>query len=77
MGEKMQGSSGIISRHKIDGESKKMVQEREFKELLCTAHGHELRWGNARGLGGQGGGGVKEENWGKNAENFASQNYTG
>ena len=24
---------------------------RGLKELICTTHGHELRWGNAGGLG--------------------------
>ena len=24
----------------------------EAKELICTTHGHELRWGNAGGRGG-------------------------
>ena len=23
----------------------------EVKELICTTHGHELRWGNAGGKG--------------------------
>ena len=28
----------------------------EAKELICTTHGHELRWGNAVESGVQGGG---------------------
>ena len=27
----------------------------EAKELICMTHGHELRWGNAGGLGGDAG----------------------
>ena len=34
---------------------------RELKELICTTHGHELRRGNARGLGVQGREGIKGE----------------
>ena len=32
----------------------------EAKELICTTHGHELRWGNAGGRAGEGRRGVKE-----------------
>ena len=53
--EKVKRIRSIIGRHKIDGEKSKMVQETEFKELICTTHGHELRGGwNAGGLGGAG-----------------------
>ena len=31
-----------------------MVQETEFKELICRTHGHELSGGDAGGLGGAG-----------------------
>ena len=34
---------------------------REAKELLCTTHGHELRWGNAGGRGVAGRRGIKAE----------------
>ena len=43
-----------------------MVQETEFKELICTTHGHELRGGgNAGGLGGAGQSGDKGGKIGK------------
>ena len=49
-----------------DRERLRMVQETEFKELLCTTHGHELRRGECwRVWGVRGGGGVKEEKLGK------------
>ena len=32
----------------------------EAKELTCTTHGHELRWGNAGGMGVTGQRGIKE-----------------
>ena len=35
----------------------------EAKELTCTTHGHELKWGNAGGSGVQGRGN-KEGWWG-------------
>ena len=31
----------------------------EAKELICTIHGHELRWGNSGRRGGAGRRGVK------------------
>ena len=43
-GEKVQGRSSIIGRHKIDGKRSKIVKEtKNSKKLLCTTHGHELR----------------------------------
>ena len=33
----------------------------EAKELICTTHGHELRWGIAGGGGGAGWRGIKGE----------------
>ena len=42
-----------------------MIQETEFKELICTTHGHELRGGDAGGLGGTGQSGDKEGKFGK------------
>ena len=58
--EKVQGIRSIIGRHKIDGERtlrmvKNGIGNREFKELICTTHGHELR-------------GRKLEGWGCRAE---------
>ena len=45
-GENVQGRQSIISRHKIDGERlKNGIGNRVLKELICTTHGHELRWG--------------------------------
>ena len=38
------------------GEVKNSIGNEKDKELICTTHGHELRWGNAGGRGGQGGG---------------------
>ena len=39
---KVQGRRSIISRHKIDGEIKNGIGNRELKKLICTTHGHEL-----------------------------------
>ena len=36
------------------GEIKNSVGNGEGKELICKTHGHELRWGNAGGMGVQG-----------------------
>ena len=46
MGEKIQGIR-INGRYKIDREEVKnnSIGNVEAKELLCTTHGHELRWG--------------------------------
>ena len=50
-GGNVQGRRSIIGSHKIDGErSKNGIGNREFKELICTTHGHELRvWGMLEG----------------------------
>ena len=57
MGEKVQGIRSINGRHKNrQGEVKNSIGNGEAKDLICTTHGHELRWGNAGGRGGQGGG---------------------
>ena len=47
------------------GEVENSIGSGEAKELTCTTHGHELRWGNAGGRGAQGGGGIKgRKKWG-------------
>ena len=44
-GEKIQGRGNIIGRHEIDGERlKNGIENRGVKDLICTTHGHELRW---------------------------------
>ena len=40
-----------------------MVQETEFKELICTTHGHELRGGECGWAGGAGQREIKEGKW--------------
>ena len=56
-----QGIRSIIGRHKIDGgKVKNGIGNREFK---CTTHGHELRRGNAGGLGVPGRGYKGGKNW--------------
>ena len=40
----VQGIRSIISRYNIVGEVKNDIGNREVKELICTTHGHELRW---------------------------------
>ena len=45
MGEKVQGISSTNGRYKIDRGRVRIVRE---KELTCTTHGHELRWGECR-----------------------------
>ena len=44
-GKKVQGISSINGRYKIDGEVKNSIGNVGDKELICTTHGHELRWG--------------------------------
>ena len=53
MGGKLQGRRSIIRRHKI-GRDKNGIGNREFKELICTAHAHELRWGECWRVAGAG-----------------------
>ena len=55
MEEKVQGIRSIKSRYKIR-EVRNSIGNGEAKELICTTHVHELRWGNAGGRGVQGGG---------------------
>ena len=55
-GEKVQGISSIIGRHKIDREVKNSIENVEAKELICMIHGHQLRGGMWVGEGLQGGG---------------------
>ena len=44
------------------GEGKNSIVNGEAKELICTTHGHELRWGNAGGRWYAGWRGIKGEN---------------
>ena len=41
------------------GEVKNNIGNGEAKELTCTTHGHNLRWGNAGGRWGTGWGAIK------------------
>ena len=52
---KVQGIRSIIGRYKIDRRRNSMGNG-EAKELICTTHGCDLRWGNAGGRMVQGGG---------------------
>ena len=46
------------------GKSQNGIGNREFKELICTTHGHELRRGILENGEVQGGGGIKgRKNW--------------
>ena len=46
MGGKVQGIRSISGRHKIDRGRLRTVWEMEKpKNLICTTHGHELKWG--------------------------------
>ena len=49
MGENVQEIRSMTGRHKIDGDIKNGIRNGEAKELICTTHGHELRWRNAGG----------------------------
>ena len=54
----------IGTKYIVQGEVKNSMGNGEAKELICTTHGHEVRWGNAGGLGGAGQRRVKErKNW--------------
>ena len=46
-GEKVQGIKSINGRHKTDtGRLRNSMGNEEAKEeLICTTHGHELKWG--------------------------------
>ena len=41
---------------------KNSTENVEAKELICTTHGHELRWGNVAGRGSAGRRGIKGGN---------------
>ena len=56
MREKAQGIRSINGSYKID---RGRIRNGEAKELICTTHGHELRWGNAGGRGCTGWKGIK------------------
>ena len=45
-----------MAGRKLTGEVKNSIGNGEAKELICTTHGHELKWGNAdwRGIQGPG-----------------------
>ena len=45
------------------GEVKNSMGNGEAKELICMTHGHELRWGNAGGMGWGMVEGNKEKKW--------------
>ena len=47
----------------------------EAKELICTAHGHELRWGNAGGRGGARQRGIKGRKKSNNYNNVINKIY--
>ena len=60
MREKVQGIRSVKSRYKIrQREVKNNVGNVEAKELICTTHGHDLRWRNADRRGGTGQRGIK------------------
>ena len=55
MGEKLQGIRSINGRYIIDRvEGKNSMGNGEANELICTTHGHEVRWKNAGGRQGTG-----------------------
>ena len=59
-GKEENGGKGAGNKHKLQvqnrqGEVKNSLGNVEAKELMCTTHGHELKEGNAGGMGVQGG----------------------
>ena len=62
-GEKVQGIRSINGRYKIDREVKNSRGNGEAKELICTAHGHELRREIAGGKVGTRQRGQRNKNW--------------
>ena len=52
IGKKVQGIRSINGRYKTDrGRLRIVMGNGEAKELICTTHGHELRWGMTVGGG--------------------------
>ena len=47
----------------------------EANELICTNHGHELRWENAGGRGGTGKRGIKERKKWDNCNSIINKIY--
>ena len=54
VGGKGTGNKNHNARYKIVREVKNSMGNGEAKELMCTTHGDEPRWGNAGGRGVQG-----------------------
>ena len=55
----MRGKGTENKKHKWQvpnrqGEVKNSIGNGEAKKLICTTHGHELRWGDVNGNGGAG-----------------------
>ena len=44
-------------------DKKNGIGNKGLKELICTTHGCELRWGECWRVGEQGGGGQRGTNW--------------
>ena len=57
------------------GEVNNNMGNGEAKELICTAHGHELRWGNAGGRGGARQRGIKGRKKSNNYNNIINKIY--
>ena len=57
------------------GRGQNGIGNREIKDLICTTHGHELRWGGMlEGWGVQCGGGIKGEDW-ENCNSMTNKIY--
>ena len=60
------GTENKQSKQQVEGrqeEIKNSIGNVEAKELLCTTHGHEVRWGNDGGKVGAGQRGIKGGKW--------------
>ena len=64
-GGKVEGISSINGTNR-QGEVKNSTGNGETKELICTTHGHELRWGPGGVLVGGGGAGQRGKRRRKN-----------
>ena len=56
------------------GEGKNSMGNVEAEELICTTHGHELRWGDAGGRRCPGQRGIKGAKW-DNCNNIINKTF--
>ena len=80
IGERMGGKDTENKKHKWQvqnrqREGKNIIGNGEAKDLVCTNHGHELKWGNDGGRGGTGQRGIKRRKKWDNCNSIINKMY--